>query len=343
MMMSSSIDIRMGGQARWLVGACILSALVALPLPAHAQSPSVYLWGVRTGCQFDPLAADVALSRIRGVGRTIVALNVPATPEARSCSARSCGNIISRTAACAGITGALIGAEIDEVPATGGIVTRIRAWRHDLGAGAEGAVLQEHLACDRCSARQVQEQVAKTLNRLLDRADGSTPSAANSYLAFPAAECTRSSETGMGAVQPAYCETPMNATCSPEQMALEPSGREALSVAAVAPSRPSARPRGLEWIPIIGTAVGLAATVGFGVANEYVTLNQSNQTVRYVLTPAFWTSAVVTAIMGVTSAALVGDRYRRERRASWGRSTGPEPPALTCSLLSDAAPSGRDQ
>ncbi len=107
---------------------------------------------------------------------------------------------------------------------------------------------------------------------------------------------------------------------------------------AVAPSRkepPRAVPQRWEWLPIASTLVGLAASVGIGIANDYyVTPND----VGHVLTPALWTGVGLTVALAATSVAVVGDRYRREMRSfkeykEYKEKEAPNP--TSCMLLVD--------
>lgn len=310
--------------------------MVTPPQAASAAEQTAYLWTIRRGCHADALLEDAALSRIRAVGREIIALNVPATSEARGCHGAACIDLIRRSAQCSQLSGPVIGAELDEVPGPNGVVTRIRVWRSDIGgADDRQSVIYEFATCagENCSSKLVMETTAKTLSRLLDRTSGPIPSeSSSSQLAFPAPECL----TAAGSfARPAHCSQPFGTTCREQDVALEPSGRIAVSTGKEwLDGPPSARPRGWEWLPVVGSIVGLGASIGLGVANEKVRVSEMNAAVGNMLTPAFWTGASLTVLLGVSSAGIIGDRYRREVRGYKQSSV-----SMACPLLVDTRPS----
>lgn len=318
-----------------LAAAVVATALLGgLPSAASADTGTAYLWSVRRGCQVDTQLEEATLSRVRGVGRPIVLLNVPASAATRSCSGKHCAELVRNTAACGQLTGPLIGAELDEVQAPGGIVNRIRAWRYDLATDTSSSLMQEYQSCpaERCGHQELQEAVAKVMNRLLDRTPGTATSGAPQP-AFPSAECVRAADGFTGSLLPAYCEQPIAASCdAPELITPEPSGRVAQQ-APVDRKRPRATPQRWEWLPIGGAVVGLASSIGLGVANEFVKPGGE----KYVLTPAFWTSSVLTVVLAASSVAVVGDRYRREVG-----SAKEIPAAEICPLLMEARSGGKE-
>lgn len=314
-----------------VVATAILGGLASV---SNAAPSTAYLWNVRRGCQVDTQLEEATLSRVRGVGRQIILLNVPASAETRSCSGKRCAELVRHTAACGQLGGPLIGAELDEVQGPGGIVNRIRAWRYDLADDASPSLMQEFLTCpaERCGHQELQEAVAKVMNRLLDRTPGTAAGSAP-QLAFPSAECVRAAEGFAGSPLPAYCEQPIATACDvPELIAAEPSGRVALQ-GSVDRKRPRATPQRWEWLPISGAVVGLASSIGLGIANESVRPGGE----RYVLTPAFWTSSALTVVLAASSVAVVGDRYRREVG-----SAKEVPTAEICPFLLEARRGGKE-
>lgn len=309
------------------------------PQTALAAEHAAYLWGIRRGCHSDALLEDAALSRIRAVGRDIVALNVPVTIHSRSCHGAACAELIGRTVECGQLRGPVIGAELDEVSVPGGVVTRIRAWRSDIGAAdPEHSAIYEYAACsgENCGLNQITEMTAKALSRLLDRPTstgfGQAPVSA---LPFPTPECVGAS-SGMP-LRP-YCAQPFGTVCRELDLTPEPSGRVHATVSKeVSSVPPSASPRRWEWLPVIGSVVGLGASIGFGIANEsfkiQVMSGGTSAEASNLLSPATWTSVALTAVLGVSSAGIIGDRYRREARAY--KQTSPAP---VCPLLVDAGP-----
>lgn len=327
-------------KSRLLWGICGLLAILSATPPALAAVDHAYLWGIRRGCHSDSRLEEAALSRIRAVGREIVLLNVPTTTEMRSCSGELCAALIRQTATCASLSGSLLGAELDEQQTPTGVVIRIRAWRAQLGSSVPQHVAFEHIACsENCGTTLLAETTAKALNRLLDRAMELMPSeTTRAAHPFPSAECIGPSQ---GMVPPAYCREPLLATCREEDLVLEPTGRMPKPlVAAVetSSSPPSRVPRKWEWLPIAGSALGLVVTATMGILNESLTIGPTGMQHKHILTPAFWSSATATAILGITSIVLVSDRYRREIRTS----NVVQPINMpTCPLLIDSVSTGK--
>ena len=310
--------------------------LFGLPATTRADQSSAYLWSVRRGCQVDSPLEEATHSRIRGVGRRIALLTVPASAETRSCSGRSCADIVRRTAWCNELNGPLLGAELDEDQGPSGIINRVRAWRYDLAKDAGGSLTQDFLTCpaERCGYHELQELVAKALNRLLDRPPVSATDGLN-QAAFAAPECTRPASGAASAPPPAYCEQPLGAGCAAAELSVpEPSGRLAVLHHAANRPRPRATPQSWEWLPITGSIVGLGTTIGLGAANESVTIGSKY---NHVLTPAFWTSAALTVVLAASSAAVVGSRYRREMGA-----LKEDPAPDSCALLLDSHVGGKE-
>lgn len=301
-----------------MLSGLLASGLVVPTAQAQDAPPSsaAYLWSVRRGCQPDRRLEDAALSRIRAVGRQIVLLNIPPAPEAQSCSGDACASLATKTPSCSTLSGPLLGAEVDELQTPSGIVFRVRAWRATLGSSDPRQVAYEHITCggEHCGTKLLAETTAKALNRLLDRANELVPPAPPATTqSFPSPECI-----APGAVPPAYCGQPFSAGCPDSET--EPTGRVAAAPGwETAASRPPPSPaaRRWEWLPITATAVSLAGTVTLGILNESLTVGPaSGPKETHILTPAFWAAAGATAVLGITSIALVGDRYRREKRAS---------------------------
>lgn len=334
--MMRSVAIRQTTTALLLLGSCVVSIQ---PQTVLAAEQTAYLWGIRRGCHTDALLEDAALSRIRAVGRDIVALNIPATVDARSCHGVACAEIIARHAECGQLSGPLLGAELDEVSVPGGVVTRIRAWRSDIRASSqEQAAVYEHVACsgETCGMNQISELTAKALSRLLERpASTGFGQGTASALPFPAAECVL--PPANTTLRP-YCAQPFGTVCREQDLSLEPSGRASATIGQEVYSvRPSASPRRWEWLPVIGSVVGLGASIGLGIANASVKIQgtSSGMTAEAsnLLSPAVWTSVALTAVLGVSSAGIIGDRYHRETRAYQQMSA----PSL-CPLLVDRGP-----
>lgn len=318
----------------------LLTAVLIAPSAQAQDAPppsTAYLWGIRRGCQSDRRLEDAALSRIRAVGREIVLLNVPQTPETQSCSGDACAALATSTPSCRTLSGPLLGAEVDELPTASGVVFRVRAWRTTLGASDPRQVAVEHVTCsgEHCGTKLLSEITAKALNQLLDRAtELIAPAPTSTTQSFPSAECITP-----GRVPPAYCEQPFSGGC-PEAEA-EPTGRMAAapSGATTLSMPPSSPATGRwEWLPMAATAVSLAGTVTLGVLNESVTVGpDSGPKETHILTPAFWATAGATAVLGITSVALIANRYRREKRAAQSSSST----ALLCPLLTDSSSSGK--
>lgn len=331
--MKSSAVAALRGPAVFILA--VASVLLLALLPAVASEPTTaYLWSVRRGCQVDPVLEDAALSRIREVGRQVVLLNIPASAEARSCIGKDCAEIVRRSGLCVQIKGPVLGAELDEVRTAGGLLTRIRAWRYDLSEGAGSSLMQEFVTCPagECGHREVQEAVAKALNRLLDREPGTgAESVQRASVAFPSKECAQPLDVTAGGSLPAYCEQPMGASCRAEELIPpEPSGRSGTALSVTVREPPTARPRRWEWLPIAGTLVGALASVGIGIANEFVTTSYD---VGHVLTPALWTGVGLTVALGASSLAVIGDRYQREKHSYEAVHS-----SSACALLADGGP-----
>ncbi len=297
----------------WVAAVCAL-AMLGQSAVGQAEGGSAYLWAVRRGCQADPLLEDAVLSRIRDVGRSMIKLNVPATPETRACSGLGCAQLARQQVGCSSLTGPLLGAELDEVQAPAGVVTRVRAWRADLeaGAAAVSSVAYELCPPERCTFKQLQDLVAKTLSQLLEQSRGSSAAARPASSSFPADACARYID--VGAAPPLWCELPMTSVCTAEEVAVEPSGRAGpgKSAAAISAGKPF---KGVLWVPVLSTGLGVAATLGLGIANEHFKPVINGQETAHVLTPAFWTSAALTLAFGVGSIAVISGHHRNELRS----------------------------
>lgn len=294
----------------WVGAVCAL-AMLGLSAVAQAEGGSAYLWGVRRGCQEDPLLEDAVLSRIRDVGRSMIKLNVPATPDTRTCSGLGCAQLARQQVGCRSLTGPLLGAELDEVQAPAGVVTRVRAWRADLDAGAAAVSSVAYELCppERCTSKQLQDLVAKTLSQLLDQSQGKSTAARPASSSFPADACARYID--VGAAPPPWCELPMTSVCTAEEVAVEPSGRAGpgKSAAAIGAGKLS---KVVLWLPVLSTGLGVATTLGLGIANEHFKPVIHGQETAHVLTPAFWTSAALTLAFGVGSIAVISSHHRNE-------------------------------
>ncbi len=181
-----------------LCGALLLCAVAMLPLRVFALPPaddsgSVLLWGIQRGCDVDASAERAVVVRLQSFAGSqlhrLRHIEVPADEESRNCLGEQCAKLLRD--ACPGMSGQLIGGEIDELvlsDATGkALVARLRLWRHDL---AMQRTFYQARLCTRglCGDQPVTETVAQMAAELLERpafeADG-RPSAVVSAERLP--------------------------------------------------------------------------------------------------------------------------------------------------------------
>lgn len=286
----------------WL-GLLWASFLTQLAVAQHPPSepqrePTVWFLGVQNSSELN----IEALARLRAA-RKIVEQLVPPAGQEKTCAGPSCSYLLASEPSCQNLQGMLIGAELDWVSESSGQrYTRVRTWKKSLDTRGDdirfgfGFCPADDKAC-----------LINTIARAPEAAQ-SDPSR------FAAEGCSKTP-------LPELCSLPFSPTPMPSPSSILTPKTLPLALDKGIPTEKKASlwPQRWEWAPAAATGVGLVTAIGLAIANEYVVLPpaaDSRIPRGAVLTPAVWTAAGLTLLMGVGTIAVVAGRHQHDQLKS---------------------------